>query len=82
MSFQNFHFIISYIPDKLDTVEFDFFFESPEQLDCWKDSSVIKLGYFNITKFVEENFVDTKVTMINNFLEIFNLTQFNQDRNN
>lgn len=76
-----FYILVLYIPPATTFYDFELFFESLEQLEVLQSGNVIVMGDFNVPNFVNPNIVDSKVTVIKNFINFLNLDQVNNTLN-
>lgn len=76
INYKRFYILVVYIPDYTSLSDFESFFESLEQLDYLYSNSII-LGDFNASKFVDNDICDSHTAVLNNFLNLFGLVQYN-----
>lgn len=82
LSYKIVYFSIVYIPDKLSTVDFEYFCEYLCMIEYFdKGDSVYFMGDFNAPNFTEDNISDCKSMSLLSFMNSCNFGQYNVDNN-
>lgn len=75
------YIILIYVPPNTSNNDFELLFESLESLEFMYENDILLLGDFNITSYISHvlhSTSSTQVSLLENFLQIFDLTQYNK----
>lgn len=75
------HVITVYIPGDIPLETFELFFEYMEQFQFLYNGNTLIFGDFNVPRFVANDSMDSKKSVILNFMNIYNFNQFNNITN-